>query len=341
MTERRTFTVRAHEAGDRLDVYLAGTDVVASRAAAQRLIAGGWVRVNGEVAAKRHVVRPGERIDVYLPPEEPAELVPESIPLDIRYEDEHLIVLAKPAGLVVHPARGHDSGTLVHALLAHTDELGSQSGEDRPGIVHRLDKDTSGLMMVAKDDEAQVALSAALKLRAIERRYVALVHGYIAPDSGIIDAPLARHHKDRTRMTVSGHQGAKQSVTTFRVLERFMAGPHDDGYTLVECKLYTGRTHQIRVHMQYIKHPVVGDPLYGRRHPKADLGLARQFLHAYRIAFDHPVTGERIDLVDPLPEELARLLRALGPSSMGRTEAGDEVIPLVLAPSSTPPAAGG
>jgi len=286
--------------------------------------------VNGEIATKRHLVRAGERIEVLAPLEDELTLRAEKIPLDIRYEDEHLIVLSKPAGLVVHPARGHSSGTLVHALLAHTDDLGTQAGEERPGIVHRLDKDTSGLMMVAKTDETQVALSEALKIRSVERRYVTLVHGYIAPDSGIIDAPLARHAKDRMRMAVSDHPDAKQSVTTFRVLERFMAGTHDDGYTLVECKLYTGRTHQIRVHMQYIKHPVVGDPMYGRNRPKADLGLDRQFLHAYRIAFEHPVTGAPIDLLDPLPEDLARRLRALEPESMGRTEAGDEVIPLVL-----------
>jgi 23S rRNA pseudouridine1911/1915/1917 synthase len=330
VVERHVHNVRADEAGTRLDLLIGQLDIVPSRSAAQRLIAGGNVRVNGEIATKRHIVRPGERIEVFVPEPEPSELVPEEIPLDIRFEDAHLIVLSKPAGLVVHPARGHASGTLVHALLAHTEDLGSQSGEERPGIVHRLDKDTSGLMMVAKDDETQVALAEALKLRSIERRYVALVHGYIAPDSGLIDAPIDRHPKDRTRMAVSGHGTAKQSVTTFRVLERFSAGVHDDGYTLVECKLYTGRTHQIRVHMQYIHHPVVGDPLYGRRRPKADLGLERQFLHAYRLAFDHPVTGERIDLVDPLPPDPAERLRRLEESSMGRTAAGDEVVPIVL-----------
>lgn len=314
----------------RLDVLLGHMDELPSRAAAQKLLSAGHVLVNGEVAAKRHIARAGERIDVFVPDAEPSPLEAEAIPLDIRFEDAHLIVLSKPAGLVVHPARGHSSGTLVHALLAHTDDLGTQAGEERPGIVHRLDKDTSGLMMVAKDDKTQVALSEALKVRAVERRYVALVHGYIAPDTGIIDAPLARHPKDRLRMAVSDHPDAKQSVTTFRVLERFMAGTHDDGYTLVECKLYTGRTHQIRVHMAYIKHPVVGDPLYGRNHPKADLGLDRQFLHAYRIAFEHPQTGEQIDLLDPLPSDLAQRLKKLGPESMGRTEAGDEVIPVVL-----------
>ncbi len=331
MSERFTHNVRGEEAGMRLDVLLGQLDVLPSRSAAARLVSDGHVRVNGEIAAKRHITRAGERIEVYLPEEAADELVAEDIPLDIRFEDAHLIVLAKPAGLVVHPARGHSSGTLVHALLAHTGDLGTQAGEERPGIVHRLDKDTSGLMMVAKDDETQIALSEALKIRTIERRYVTLVHGYIAPDTGIIDAPLARHAKDRMRMGVSDHPDAKQSVTTFRVLERYMAGVHDDGYTLVECKLYTGRTHQIRVHMNYIKHPVVGDPMYGRNHPKADLGLTRQFLHAYRIAFDHPATGERIDLLDPLPDDLASRVKRLEPESMGRTEAGDEVLPLVLA----------
>lgn len=330
MTERLTHNVRGDEAGSRLDVLLAQVELAPSRSAAQKLLADGCVRVNGEIATKRHLVRAGERIEVFAPLEDELTLEAEKIPLDIRYEDEHLIVLSKPAGLVVHPARGHSSGTLVHALLAHTDDLGTQAGEERPGIVHRLDKDTSGLMMVAKTDETQIALSEALKIRSVERRYVTLVHGYIAPDSGIIDAPLARHPKDRMRMAVSDHPDAKQSVTTFRVLERFMAGTHDDGYTLVECKLYTGRTHQIRVHMLYIKHPVVGDPMYGRNRPKADLGLDRQFLHAYRIAFEHPATSEPIDLLDPLPEDLARRLRELEPESMGRTGAGDEVIPLVL-----------
>ncbi len=330
MREAFTHNVRGEEAGMRLDVLLGQLEELPSRSAAQRLLEGGYVRVNGDIAQKRHITRAGERIEVFPAPSEETTLEAEDIPLDIRFEDAHLIVLSKPAGLVVHPARGHSTGTLVHALLGHTAALGTQQGDERPGIVHRLDKDTSGLMMVAKDDETQVALSEALKIRTIERRYVALVHGYIAPDTGIIDAPLARNAKDRMRMAVSDHPDAKQSVTTFRVLERFMAGRYDDGYTLVECKLYTGRTHQIRVHMNYIKHPVVGDALYGRNHPKADLRLDRQYLHAYRIAFDHPITGERIDLVDALPEELAKRLRALEPESMGRTEAGDEVLPIVM-----------
>lgn len=330
MTSHHVHAVKGDEAGMRLDRLLGDLDTVVSRSAAQKLIARGHVLVNGSIAAKNHIVRAGERIEVFVPPAEPSNLTPEHIPLDIRYEDADLIILSKPAGLVVHPARGHYTGTLVHALLAHSEDLGTLQGEDRPGIVHRLDKDTSGLMMVAKSDRAQAVLSEALKIRSVERRYAALVHGYITPDRGLIDAPLGRNPKDRMRMAVSDHESAKQSVTTFRVLERFMAGVHDDGYTLVECKLYTGRTHQIRVHMGYIHHPVVGDPLYGRNHPKADLGLDRQFLHAYRLSLEHPITGEPLDFLDPLPADLAERLRRLEPDSMGRTAAGDEVIKLLL-----------
>ncbi|MBE0476527.1 MAG: RluA family pseudouridine synthase [Coriobacteriia bacterium] len=300
-----------------------------SRAIAQRLIERGFVRVDGSTALKRHELRAGERIVVEVPPREPSELTPEHIPLDIRYEDDHLIVLSKPAGMVVHPAMGHYSGTLVHALLAHSEDLGSLAGEERPGIVHRLDKDTTGLMMVAKTDEAQVALSDMIKVRAVTRRYITLVHGYIAPETGIIDAPIARHPRDRMRMWVSEHPAAKQAVTTFRVLERYTAGPHDDGYTLLECRLHTGRTHQVRVHMAYIDHPCVGDQQYGARKPKADRGLSRQFLHAYRITFTHPFTGAEIDLTDPLPDDLARVLEEIEPDSMGRTAAGDEVSALL------------
>ncbi|MBC7267062.1 MAG: RluA family pseudouridine synthase [Coriobacteriia bacterium] len=329
MGERIVLTVRADDAGDRLDRFLIAEGAVASRSVAQRLIAQGDVLVNGRVVPKNHVVRAGERVEVFVPDAQPSELEPEDIPLDVRYEDEHVIVLSKPAGLVVHPARGHATGTLVHALLAHADELGTLAGEDRPGIVHRLDKDTSGLMMVAKRDEAHAVLSEALKVRSVERRYAALVHGYIAPDTGIIDAPIGRHPKDRLRMAVVDTEGAKQSVTTFTVLERFEAGTHDDGYTLVECKLYTGRTHQIRVHMQYIKHPVVGDPLYGRRHPKADLGLARQFLHAYRLRFTHPVTGEDLEFVDPLPDDLREAYARIVERSMGVTSDGERALALL------------
>jgi 23S rRNA pseudouridine1911/1915/1917 synthase len=330
MSETYEHLVTAEEAGQRLDKLLGDLDFLPSRSLAAKIIEKGCVEVDGDAAPKRHMCREGEHIAVVMPEREPSTLVPEYIPLDIRFEDEHLIVLSKPSDMVVHPSHGHWSGTLVHALLAHCEGLGTLAGEERPGIVHRLDKDTTGLMMVAKDDETQAALSEAIKIRAIERRYVTLVHGYIAPESGIVDAPLGRHPKDRMRMAVSEGPSSKQAVTTFRVLERFMAGVHDNGYTLVECKLYTGRTHQIRVHMAYIDHPVVGDQMYGRNHAKAEMGLTRQFLHSYKLELTHPISGEEISLRDPLPDDLAQVLLKLAPESMGRTGAGDEIVPIVL-----------
>jgi len=323
------YIITADDAGVRLDAFVGALDIMTSRSAAARLIDLGLVLVDGAPAAKKHIVRAGERIEIEIPPREASDLEPEDIPLDIRYEDEHMIVLSKQAGLVVHPAQGHWSGTLVHALLYHADQLGSLQGEERPGIVHRLDKDTTGLMMVAKSDVAQVELQEAIKVRSVDRRYITLVHGWIAPDTGLIDAPLARDAKDRMRMAVSDRADAKQSVTTFRVLERYEAGAYDDGFTLLECKLYTGRTHQIRVHMSYIKHPCVGDQLYGAGRPKADLGLERQFLHAYFLELQHPVTGEELSFVDPLPDDLASRLASIDDLSTGRTAAGREVVSLL------------
>jgi 23S rRNA pseudouridine1911/1915/1917 synthase len=287
------------------------------------------VRVNGQTVNKRHRVRSGDRITVEIPPTESSELVAEDVWLDIRLEDDDLIVLSKPAGMVVHPAQGHWSGTLVNALLGHGEGLGTLAGDERPGIVHRLDKDTSGVMLVAKNDDSQRALSSAIKQRLVDRRYLALVHGRIVPDSGMIDAPIGRHPKDRQKMWVTDAAGARQAVTSFRVLERFEAGGVDDGYTLIECKLQTGRTHQIRVHTAYIQHAVVGDQLYGRRVFKADLGLPRQFLHSYRLAFEHPRTSEEIEIVDALPQDLAAALAGLEGRSDGRTAVGDEILALL------------
>ena len=321
--------VTPSEAGQRLDALLGTMEFLVSRSAASRLIEGGNVRVDGETVAKKHTTRAGERIEIEVPPYDRGDLVAEDIPLDIRYEDEHMIVLSKQAGLVVHPAEGHWTGTLVHALLAHSDELGSLQGDERPGIVHRLDKDTSGLMLVAKTDDAQVRLQEAIKIRAVDRRYLTLVHGRIAPDSGLIDAPLGRDQRERMKMAVSDSTTAKQSVTTFRVLERFEAGRFDDGFTLLECKLYTGRTHQIRVHMAYINHPCVGDPVYGQRRIKADLGLERQFLHSYRLELDHPITGEQLQFLDPPAPDLASRLETIAPDSAGMTETGQEVLGLL------------
>jgi 23S rRNA pseudouridine1911/1915/1917 synthase len=322
-------TVSPDEAGLRLDVLLGSLEFLASRSAAAKLIEDGLVLVDDASAPKKHMVRVGERISVEIPPYDRGDLVAEDIPLDIRFEDDHMIVLSKQAGLVVHPAQGNWTGTLVQALLAHSDELGTLQGDDRPGIVHRLDKDTSGLMMVAKTDDAQSALQEAIKIKSIDRRYLTLVHGRIAPDSGMIDAPLGRDQRERMKMAVSDSMGAKQSVTTFRVLERFEAGTNDDGFTLLECKLYTGRTHQIRVHMAYIGHPCVGDQVYGQRRLKADLGLTRQFLHSYRLALRHPVTEEELFIVDVPPPDLMSRLAGLAEYSAGRTAAGDEVVALL------------
>lgn len=322
------------DAGVRLDQFLGNQDACPSRSACAKLIESGAVDVNGETCySKKQVVVEGDRIEVDLPEvRDPGALEPQAIPLDIRYEDDYLIVLSKQRGLVCHPAHGHESGTLANALVYHCgiDHLGTLQGEDRPGIVHRLDRDTSGLMLAAKDDDTQRALQDLIRLRTLDRRYVALCHGYIAMDSGTINTGIARSTRDRVKMAVSDDPFARQAITTFKVLERFEAERGDEGYTLVECHLYTGRTHQIRVHMRHINHALVGDPLYGKGSERANLGLTRQFLHSWRVKFVHPVTGRDIELHDELPWDLAAAYDEIAERSMGRTEAGDEIIPLIL-----------
>lgn len=289
--------------GRRLDAWLAPAAGLPSRVAAQRLIERGHVLVDGVAAPKRHTLAAGERITVEVPPPEPSELEPENVELDIAYEDEHLIVLSKPAGVVVHPAAGHRSGTLVNALLGHAGGLSSIGGVARPGIVHRLDKDTSGLMIVAKDDETHQALSRALAARKITREYLALVHGAPPSAEGIVDAPIGRSPKDRKKMAVV--ERGRSAVTRFAVERRCGA------FTLLRLRLATGRTHQIRVHMAFLGVPVVGDPMYGRSGDAKRLGIHRQFLHAERLAFTHPSTGQPMDFRSPLPEDLAALLESL------------------------------
>ena len=319
------------QAGKRLDALLGSLDGCPSRSACAHLIEAGAVALNGETClSKKQIVSVGDRISIELPEEEePGVVVPQNIPLDIRYEDDYLIVLSKQRGLVCHPAHGHASGTLANALVYHcgADHLGTLQGEDRPGIVHRLDRDTSGLMLAAKDDDTQRALQDLIRLRTLDRRYITLVHGYVAHDEGTINTGISRSTRDRVKMAVSDDPFARQAITTFRVLERFDASRGDDGYTLLECHLYTGRTHQIRVHMRHINHPCVGDPLYGRGNERADRGLTRQFLHSWRVRFDHPVTGETIECRDELPWDLSAVLEELAPASLGRTEAGDEIVP--------------
>lgn len=327
--------VLGHEADTRIDSLVGSLGVVPSRSAAAKLIEDGLVAVDGDTVSKKYLVQEGDLITIEVPPPAYSDLMPEDIPLDIRYEDEYMIVLSKQADLVVHPAHGNWSGTLVNGLIAHARELGSLQGEDRPGIVHRLDKDTTGLMMVAKTDDAQVRLQDDIRLRIIDRRYLALVHGWIAHDTGTIDAPIARDTRDRTRMAVSDRPGSKGAITTFRVLERFEPGRFDEGYTLIECKLYTGRTHQIRVHMEYIDHQIVGDQTYGKARLKSDQGLQRQFLHSYSLKFDHPITGAHLEFVDGPPEDLQSVLDGLAEFSYGRTAAGEEVFAALEAATET------
>lgn len=336
MTRLLSHRVGPDDVGQRLDVLLATRGLYPSRSAAVRAVEEGLVFVNGAAVPKKYMVALGDMI-VYQAQEAPAPgvLTGQPIDLDIRFEDDELLVLSKQVGLVCHPSVDHDDGTLVNALIYHcgADHLCNVQGEDdRLGIVHRLDRDTTGLMLAAKTDETGYALMADIRDRAVDRRYLALVHGLIAHDTGMIDAPLARAAAERTRMAVRDVPSAREAVTTFRVLERFEAAGDDNGYTLVDCKLFTGRTHQIRVHMEYAKHPLVGDPVYHVSAPKAPaacLGLERQFLHSFKLSFTHPVTGEDLDFVDGLPCDLASVLKGLAARSLGRTAAGDEIATLL------------
>jgi 23S rRNA pseudouridine1911/1915/1917 synthase len=288
-----TLRFRAPEA-ERLDRALAGRPEVGSRGLAERLIADGAVLVDGETRTKSHRLTGGEDVLVELPADA-APLVPEEMNLRVAWEDEHLLVVDKPAGVVVHPGAGHDTGTLVHGLLA-LDAAGGD--EDRPGIVHRLDRDTSGLLVVARSETAHERLQESIRRREVERRYLALVKGSPRSRSGRIEAPIGRDRIDRTRHSLDTPT-PRDAVTLFEVVE--LLGPR----ALLEVTLETGRTHQIRVHLEAIELPISGDPVYG---VSGDLELERQFLHAGRLAFDHPITAERIDVESPLPEDLAAAL---------------------------------
>ena len=332
----RCFVATAADEGMRLDACMGANGLYASRSAAAHAIDDGKVLVAGHPATKKQIVKAGQAI-VYEVEEQQTRtpLKGEAIPLDIRYEDDDLIVISKQVGLVCHPSDEHVDGTLVNALIHHcgADNLCNVQGEqDRLGIVHRLDMDTSGLMMAAKSNVAGEALMAAIQDHVVDRRYLALVHGVVSIDSGMVDAPIARHAKDRTRMAIRDCDSAREAITTFRVIERFEAGPRDNGYTLIDCKLFTGRTHQIRVHMEYAKHPLVGDPLYVANRPKAEsanLGLRRQFLHSFMLSLDHPVTGEALRFSDNVPSDLEDVLDGLAMRSMGRTEHGREIYELL------------
>ena len=281
-----------------------------SRSRVQRLITDGHLTVGGVTLKARSVVRAGDALDLFVPSAEPAGIEPEAIPLEVLYEDVDVLVVNKPAGLVVHPSPGHWSGTMVNALLARDTDYGGIAGIARPGIVHRLDRDTSGLIMVAKTDTAQAGLMAQLKARRVKKTYLALVHGNVEAAAGRIEAPIGRDPRQRTRMAVV--PDGRPSVTGYRVRERFR------GWTLLEVDLITGRTHQIRVHLAALGHAVAGDPVYGtgtsRRGPD---GLERLFLHAWRIVFASPGTGELVRVEAPLPEALDLVLAGLGAIASG------------------------
>lgn len=297
-------TVKAMESGERIDALLARSVEGLSRSAAQRLAEEGLVTLCGAPVRKNYKCSAGEEFMLTMPPPEDTALCPQNIPLDVVYEDGDLIVVNKPRGMVVHPAAGHPNGTLVNALLYHCGaSLSGIGGGLRPGIVHRIDKDTSGLIIIAKNDFAHLGLSAQLADRSLSREYEALVRGRLRQDSGTVDRPIGRHPADRKRMAVT-EKNSRPAVTHWQVIARYT------GYTHVRCALETGRTHQIRVHMASIGHPLLGDFTYGS--PSPEKGLEGQCLHARALKFIHPRTGERIRLETELPEYFQSVLRRLG-----------------------------
>src|SRR3990172_4099 len=293
----RIITLHA-DTRERLDKFVAARVSDLSRTAVQRLIDDGFVTVNGAVTGAAHRGGQGDEIVVPTPPPAPATIEAEDIPLSIVYEDVDLIVIDKPAGLVVHPAAGHDRGTVVNAILAHTPDLKGVGGEMRPGIVHRLDKDTSGLIVVAKHDAAHRELQRQFKSRLVKKGYFAVVEGRVAPREGIVDAPIARDRIHRKRMAVSAD--GRPSRTRYKTLREWSV--EQVSYSLPEALPETGRTHQIRVHFAWLGHPLVGDTLYGRRKPSLPIG--RQFLHAARLTLRLPSTGEERTFESPLPDDL-------------------------------------
>ena len=297
----RELTAATEHAGVRLDAFLSA-DGALTRSQAARLIADGRVRVNGKPAAKSARLSGGETVTVDVPQLRETALPPQDIPLDVVYEDDDVIVVNKPTGLVVHPAPGHPDGTLVNALLHHCgDSLSGIGGEKRPGIVHRIDRDTSGLIIAAKNDAAHLALSAQLKDHSLSRTYECLVTGNMKQDSGTVDAPIGRSSADRKKMAVV--PTGRRAVTHWEVVARY------PGVTHLRCRLETGRTHQIRVHMAYIGHPILGDTVYGAKKPVP--GLTGQCLHATGLRFIHPRTGEPVELHCPLPPEFTAMLQKL------------------------------
>ncbi len=302
MSNQFTFMITENDVNQRLDLYLVDHIKNLSRSHIQKKIEQNQIFVNDRVVKSNYKLKLSDKIDVTIEEPKPVEIVPEDIPLDILYEDEHLIVINKKRGMVVHPAVGNYTGTLVNALLFHCDDLSGINGEIRPGIVHRLDKDTSGVMVAAKSDIAHLNLAAQIKAKTAQRKYLTIVHGNIKEDEGVIEGAIGRHATDRKKMSMV-FEGGKDAITKFRVLERF------GEYTLVECSLLTGRTHQIRVHMTYIGHPVLGDPKYGTL--KSPFKIEGQALHSATLEFIHPITEEEKFFSAPLPEDMEKILKVL------------------------------
>ncbi len=286
--------------GQRADKFIADNTEL-TRSHIQKLIEDGNVTVDGKPIKSNTKLKDGQNIEIIIPDPVNLETTAEDIELDIVFEDEHMLVVNKPQGMVVHPAAGNYSGTLVNALLAHCgDSLSEINGVIRPGIVHRIDKDTSGLLLVAKNNDAHISLAAQIKEHSLTRKYVALVHGNIKTDEGTIDAPIGRHHSDRKKMCVTD-KNSKNAVTHYKVIERY------DGYTFIECRLETGRTHQIRVHMASKGHPVIGDPVYGPK--KSRFNENGQLLHARTVGFIHPKTKEYMEFNTEIPERFLKYLK--------------------------------
>lgn len=295
-----TYTIEEQQQGERIDKALSSLQTEWSRTQIGNWISEGIIQVNGEAVKAKYKVKAGDVIAIDVPEVEELDVVAENLDLDIVYEDADVLVVNKPKGMVVHPAPGHMTGTLVNGLMYHCKDLSGINGVLRPGIVHRIDKDTSGLLMVAKNDTAHESLVNQLVNKTVTRKYIALVHGHIAHDKGTIDAPIGRDQKDRQKQAVVDN--GKHAVTHFQVVERF------GDYTLLECRLETGRTHQIRVHMNYIGFPLVGDPKYG---PKKTIDFGGQVLHAATLGFDHPSTGEYLEFEASLPADYEQLLNDL------------------------------
>ena len=311
MRDKRTLAAGEGDVGTRLDAFVSASGEL-TRSAAARLIEEGAITVDGRAVAKNYKLRPGDTVDILLPEPVPTEAQPEDIPLDVVFEDEDIIVINKPTGMVVHPAAGNETGTLVNALLHHcADSLSGIGGVVRPGIVHRIDKDTSGLLVAAKNDAAHNSLAEQLKIHEVGRVYYALVIGNLREDKGTVNAPIGRHPRDRKKMAVlsAGEGTARDAVTHYEVLERFR------GYCLVRCVLETGRTHQIRVHMAHLGHPLVGDVTYGGGKTKFEGAnkslISGQCLHAKELKLTHPTTGENMRFCCALPTEMEKLLERL------------------------------